>query len=76
MLPLQLDLNGRPGVPVGVTGQANIALPMGTPGVACDDAPLPPRDALRGPPGDVLGGTPSPDLLRGPGKPHVHVEEQ
>jgi hypothetical protein len=29
---------------------------------------------LGGEPGDVLHGPPSPDLLRGPGIPHVEVE--
>jgi hypothetical protein len=37
---------------------------------AChDDPPKPPQDVLRGEPGDVLGGPPSSDLLRGPGDP-------
>ena len=70
MLPLSLDLAGRPGVPRGVTGQAYVYLPMGAPGVACDNPP-PPRDVLRGEP---LMGPPSADLLRGPGTPRVWVE--
>jgi hypothetical protein len=74
MLPLSLDLGGRPGVPRGVTGQAYVGVPMGAPGVACGSAPRPPpRDILRGEPGNVLG-PPSPDLLRGPGTPRVWVE--
>jgi hypothetical protein len=74
-LPLALDLAGRPGVPSGVTGQAYLDVPLGTPdGYACDDSPPPVHDILRGPPGDVLGGPPSADLLRGPGSPHVEVE--
>jgi hypothetical protein len=78
MLPLSLDLGGRPGVPgnvpSGVTGQAYVAVPMGAPGMACQDPPRPPpRDILRGEPGDLLG-PPSPDLLRGPGTPRVWVE--
>ena len=35
MLPLSLDLAGRYGVPSGVTGQAYVAVPMETPGIAC-----------------------------------------
>ena len=58
MLPLQLDLAGRPGVPRGTTGQTFVAVPMLPQGNACHDAPPPPSDALRGPP--------SVDLLRGP----------
>jgi hypothetical protein len=74
-LPLALDLAGRPGVPNGVTGQSFVAVPLSPPGMACaDDAARPPHDVLRGEPGDVLGGPPSPDLLRGPGTPHVWVE--
>jgi len=73
MLPLALDLAGRPGVPKGVTGQAYVAVPMSAPGTACQDAPPAPRDTLRGEPGSILG-PPSHDLLRGPGTPHVQVE--
>jgi hypothetical protein len=73
MLPLSLDLAGRPGVPRGVTGQAYVDIPIGAPGIACRDASPPPRDMLRGEPGDVLGPR-SPDLLRGPGNPQVRVE--
>jgi hypothetical protein len=73
MLPLSLDLHGRPGVPRGVTGQAYVDVPMGTPGIACGGAPPPPRDVLRGEPGNLLG-PPSTDLLRGPGTPRVLVE--
>ena len=74
---LGIDLAGRPGVPKGVRGQAYPILPTGPPGgTDChDDPPKPLRDVLRGGPGDVLGGPPSPDLLRGPGHPHVKVEE-
>ncbi|HME19807.1 MAG TPA: hypothetical protein VKI44_00315 [Acetobacteraceae bacterium] len=67
MLPLALDLAGRTGVPSGTTGQAYVAVPLTPPGIACRDAPPPPRDVLRGEPGD---------LLRGPGTPHVKVEVQ
>jgi hypothetical protein len=73
MMPLSLDLAGRPGVPRGVTGQAYVDIPVGTPGIACQDAPPPPRDVLRGEPGTLLG-PPLPDLLRGPGSPRVRVE--
>jgi hypothetical protein len=73
MLPLSLDLGGRHGVPPGVTGQAYVAVPFGSPGMACGDAPPPPQDILRGEPGNVLGPS-SPDLLRGPGTPRVRVE--
>lgn len=76
MLPLALDLGGRPGVPAGTTGQAYIAVPLGTPGYACHSDAPPPDDLLRGEPGDVLHGRPSPDLLRGPGRPRVRVEPQ
>jgi hypothetical protein len=72
-LPLALDLAGRPGVAKGVGGQAYVDVPMGPPGVACREASRPPRDVLRGEPGDVLGPR-SPDLLRGPGTPRVWVE--
>jgi hypothetical protein len=74
MLLLSLDLGGRPGVPRGVTGQAWVDVPMGAPGVACPaESRAPPRDILRGEPGNLLG-PPSPDLLRGPGTPRVLVE--
>ena len=72
-LPLSLDLAGRPGVPAGVTGQADVAVPLNAPGMACRDASPPPSDILRGEPGDPLG-PPVQDLLRGPGTPHVKVE--
>ena len=58
VLPLALDLAGRPGVPRGITGQAFVAVPLTPQGNACHDAPPPPRDVLR--------GAPSADLLRGP----------
>jgi hypothetical protein len=54
MLPLQLDLAGRPGVPRGVTGQAFVAVPLTPQGNACHDAPPPPKDVLRGAPSDDL----------------------
>ena len=58
VLPLELDLAGRPGVPKGVTGQAFVAVPLTAQGNACRDTAPPPRDVLR--------GAPSADLLRGP----------
>ena len=74
-LPLSVDLAGRPGVPSGVTGQVEIEVPVASAGgTQCRDARPPPRDVLRGEPGDVLHGPPSPDLLRGPGTPRVEVE--
>ena len=73
MLPLSLDLAGRPGVPRGVAGQAYVDLPIGPPGIACRDARPPPRDILHGEPGNPMGPS-SPDLLRGPGSPQVRVE--
>ncbi len=97
VLPLAIDVAGRPGVPKGVRGQVYIGVPMGAPastaanqagswtagnaparnapsGNACAYDRPPPRDVLRGEPSDVLDGPPSPDLLRGPGHPHVEVE--
>jgi hypothetical protein len=75
-LPIGIDLAGRPGVPKGVSDQVYLGAPVGAPaGTACHDDPPPPRDILHGEPGDVLGGKPSPDLLRGPGHPHVAVQQ-
>jgi hypothetical protein len=73
MLPLSLDLAGRPGVPAGTSGKAYVLVPMTPPGVACRDAAPPPSDILRGEPGSTLG-PPSHDLLRGSGTPRVWVE--
>jgi hypothetical protein len=77
MMALGIGLARRPGVPKGVSGEAYAILPTGPPaGTDChDDPPKPFQDVLRGEPGDVLGGPPFPDLLRGPGHPHVKVEE-
>ena len=72
-LSLSLDLAGRRGVPAGTTGQAYVAVPMNSPGLACRDARPPPSDILGGEPGDTLGPQVH-DLLRGPGVPHVQVE--
>jgi hypothetical protein len=59
MLPLSLDLPNN-------KGQAYLAVPLAAPGMACEDAPPPVADVLRGEPGD---------LLRGPGRPSVRVEQ-
>jgi hypothetical protein len=60
VVPMSIDVAGRPGVPKGTSGQAYVGVPMGAPtGNACADAPPPP-------PRDVLRGEPSVDLLRGP----------
>lgn len=74
-LDLSIDLAGRPGVPSGLTGQVYVQVPTDqqTPD-SCRTEEPPPRDVLGGEPGDVLHGPPSPDLLRGPGVPHVEVE--
>jgi hypothetical protein len=76
VMGMALSLAGRPGVPKDTDGKTYFNLPMGAPaGNACADDPQKPLpDVLRGEPGDVLGGPPSPDLLRGPGHPHVEVE--
>jgi len=74
-LDLSIDLAGRPGVPSGLTGQVEIQVPTDQPAAeSCRTEQPPPRDVLGGEPGDVLHGPPSPDLLRGPGSPHVEVE--
>ena len=65
MLPLELDLTGRSGVPSGTTGKAYVAVPLTPPATACRNASPPPSDVLRGEPGD---------LLHGPRTPHVTVE--
>jgi hypothetical protein len=57
-LPLSLNLPNN-------QGQAYLAVPIAPPEMACEEAPRPPADVLRGEPGD---------LLRGPGKPTVRVE--
>lgn len=55
-LPLELNLQGLPGVPAGVSGQAFVAVPMSG-GTDCEAPPQKPsRDVLRGPPGNVLLG--------------------
>ncbi|MBS0382251.1 MAG: hypothetical protein JSR21_13495 [Proteobacteria bacterium] len=75
VLPLALDIGGRPGVPRGTTGQVYVGVPIPPPGAMACTNPAPPgaEDILRGDPGDVLGGPPSPDLLRGPRQPVVEV---
>jgi hypothetical protein len=75
ILPLALDIGGRPGVPRGATGQAYIGVPIApSGGMACTNpAPPGPADILHGEPGNVLSGPPSPDLLRGPGQAIVEI---
>ena len=75
VLPLALDIGGRPGVPRGTTGRVYVGVPIPPPGsMACtNSAPPGPKDILRGDPGNVLSGPPSRDLLRGPGQPVVEV---
>ena len=58
-LPLSLNLPNN-------KGQAYLAVPLAAPEMACEDAPPPPADVLRGEPGD---------LLRGPGRPSVRIEQ-
>jgi hypothetical protein len=58
-LPLSLNLPNN-------KGQAYLAVPLAAPGMACEDAPPPPVDVLRGEPGD---------LLSGPGRPRVRIEQ-
>lgn len=58
--PLELDLRGLPGVRPGITGQIYVAIPLTSGGMTCTDRNPPPRDVLRGEPGDLLRG-PSPD---------------
>jgi hypothetical protein len=57
-LPLSLNLPNN-------QGEAYLSVPIAPPGMACEDAPRPPADVLRGEPGD---------LLRGPGRPSIWVE--
>jgi hypothetical protein len=52
-LQLSLDLASRPGMPPGVGGEAYVAVPMQTPGIACAIPPLP-SDVLRGERGNLL----------------------
>jgi hypothetical protein len=59
VVPMGIDIAGRPGAPKGTSGQAYVGVPLGAPGGnACADALPPPRDVLR--------GEPSSDLLREP----------
>ncbi len=74
-MPLQLDLGGLPGVARGLGGSVYADVPVASPGGTLCRAPGPAtsRDVLAGPPGDVLRGPPTRDLLRGPA-PRVEVE--
>ena len=58
MLPLSLNLPNN-------QGEAYVTVPISPPGMACEEAPRPPADVLRGEPGDPL---------HGPGKPSVRIE--
>lgn len=64
-LPIYLDLQGRPGVPKGVTGQVGIDVPLAAPD--CSQPVHLPRDPLHGDPGDVLRGPQPGDVLHGDG---------
>ncbi len=67
-IPLQLDLAGLPGVPKGIAGQLYADVPAPPPGGAvCGSERRSGRvgNMLAGPGGDVLGGAPAADLLRG-----------
>jgi len=55
-LPMQLNLDTLPGVPAGIGGQIYVAVPLGNGGMTCTDRREPPRDVLRGEPGDLLRG--------------------
>jgi hypothetical protein len=53
-MSFSIDLAGRPGVPAGVGGETYLDLPI-APRIACPDTEAkPPRDILRGEPGDLL----------------------
>jgi hypothetical protein len=57
VVPMSIEIAGRPGVPAGVQGRARIDVPIGAPaGNACHDEKPLPRDVLRGDPGDLLAG--------------------
>lgn len=53
---MQLNLNALPGVPPGISGQIYVAVPLGGGSMTCTDRRKPPRDILRGEPGDLLRG--------------------
>jgi len=74
-VPLMLDLNGLPGVPPGLHGSVEADVPVAKPGGTLCRAPPPPEggDVLAGPPGNVLRGPRTRDLLRGP-TPRVEVD--
>jgi hypothetical protein len=69
-LPLSLGIGGMPGVPLGLTGNVYVAVPI-VGATSCDEVPAPPRDILHGnpmPPGEnVLSGKRG-NLLRGPAR--------
>lgn len=55
-LPLELNLGGLPGMPRRINGQIYAAIPLAQGGMTCTDRRPPPRNVLRGEPGDVLHG--------------------
>lgn len=75
-MPLWVDLQGLPGVTPVRTGSVGFNVPISAPGMACADpgpGPSPGRDTLAGPPGGVLQGPPSRDLLRG-STPRIEIQ--
>lgn len=65
VLPLSLNLAGRPGVPQGTDGSVYVGVPV-SPQDGCVSEPPPPVH-------DILGGDGPKDLLRGP-MPRVVLE--
>jgi hypothetical protein len=78
-MPLLLDMRGMPGVPRGLGGYVGVNVPLAAPGMACTDAgpgsgeTAPSSDVLAGPPGDVLRGEGSGDVLGGGRVPRVEI---
>jgi hypothetical protein len=74
-MPLDLDLNGLPGVPKGLGGQVYADVPVAPPGgTMCETAsPALPRDVLRGEPGDLLRGNGPRTLSGAPVRPRVEI---
>jgi len=78
-MPLLLDLQGMPGVPRGLGGYVGANVPLAPPGMACTDQGRansdaePSSDVLAGPPGDVLRGEGTGDVLSGRRTPRVEI---
>jgi hypothetical protein len=78
-MPLLLDLQGMPGVPRGLSGDVGVNVPLAPPGMACTDQgpgnsdAEPSSDVLAGPPGDVLRGEGTGDVLSGRRTPRVEI---